>query len=103
MTAIELSERTGIDRQTLGRLLRGDIQTIPSPEQIRLLVRELPITAEQIVVACGYDFALTPHRKVPDELAQAWTEMSEDSRHLVLGVARRAANSDRQEREQGEQ
>ena len=96
LTIDELGVRTGLGRQVIGRIVRGETRRI-APEQVRLLVRELPITAEQLLIACGYDLAMTPPKDVPKTLIEAWAQIPQDMRPGVLSLVQGAAKLARQE------
>jgi hypothetical protein len=86
----EFGERSRFGRQVAGRIVRGEVQTV-APDQANVIVRVLPITMEQLLEAVGYEIAITPQRRVPQALADAWAECPPDVREGLLQLAQAGA------------
>lgn len=91
MTIDDLGVRTGLGRQVIGRIVRGETRRI-DPEQAALLVRELPITMGPLLVACGYALSLTPADHLPRALAAAWTKLPKKTQDGMLELIEAAAS-----------
>lgn len=90
----ELARQSGYGRGTTDEIVRGQTARM-DPEVVTSLCRLLGIRLEVFLKAAGYPIAITPQRLVPEELAELWAAMSSDSRQLLLGLARMAANANR--------
>lgn len=97
MTIDELGAATKLKRN-VGALIRGEVVR-PSPDQVKALTSHLPVTANQILEASGYDVTVTPKHEVPQALAEAWAELDQHGRRLVLGLAQQIATALREARE----
>lgn len=64
-----------MDRQVLGRIVRGEAQSI-SPEDADRLCRFLPITMAQLMAAFHYSLGETPANRLPEPLLRKLYAMS---------------------------
>lgn len=89
MSIDDLGRVTGWKRNA-GAIVRGEVLRI-APEQARELARWLPITQEQLLLAYGFDIAMTPERQIPKALAEAWVRLPKKMQDAMLELIEMAA------------
>lgn len=101
MTPEVLAERLRVDRSTLSRIETN--KTRPTLTTFNALIRVLPISADELLLAMGYD--ITPAgiaARIPRSLQNALLELAPDELAQVERLARGiAATRDPQDRTRG--
>lgn len=91
LNAQELGASTRLGAATIGRLSRGESKSV-SPAQAVALVRELPITMDDILEAMGYPVGASRGARIPQQLVEAWGRMPVEVRDPLLQLVLATAN-----------
>lgn len=91
-TIDDLGAATGLGRQAVGRIVRGEVQRL-APEQANELVKHLPLSMASILAACGYHIAVTPPQKLPPEFVSLWPTLPAEVQQGLLALARGATKT----------
>lgn len=89
MNGIELGQTSGLGREIVGRIARGDFKYL-DPDVVNALVPHLPITMIQFLNAYGFALAIPTAGKMPPEIIEKWPHMDPEDQRYILRVARRA-------------
>ena len=94
MDPADLAARLGLrSRASVYAIEKGE--QMPSLKQITLLVSALPISAEELLRACGVPLNPPAAAKLPRDLVDVLLQLGPDQRRIVLRVARGLLAEDR--------